>query len=70
MSAVRNRGKFHTLLVLVFFFISLFFCFSIRDDLLQIYEEALHPFSFLIIEDLSPENKVLDTGSISQQHDN
>ena len=47
-----------------------FFCFSNKDDLLQIYSEALYPFSFLIIQDRRPENRVEDTGSISQQHDN
>ena len=47
-----------------------FFCFSNKDDLLQIYSEALHPFLFLIIQGRRPENRVEDTGSISQQHDN
>lgn len=46
-----------------------FFCFSNKDDLLQIYSEALYPFLFLIIEDRRPENRVVDTGSIYQQHD-
>ena len=46
-----------------------FFCFSNKDDLLQIYSEALYPFLFLSIADRRPENRVVDTGSISQQDD-
>ena len=73
MSAVRNRGKFYTLLALfilyLLIFFMVFFCFSNRDDLLQTYSKALYPFLFLIIEDRRPENRVVDTGSISQQDD-
>ena len=75
MSAVRNRGKFYTLLALFFLFIYFFFlwcsfAFLTRMIYFKYTQKLCTPFLFLIIQDRRPENRVEDTGSISQQHDN